>query len=60
MMDFKGEFTRFENPEDKVIGKKSPAEGGEIRDSGVNGKNSDLPFPPQDSYSFDGAVNNDH
>jgi hypothetical protein len=45
---------------DKVIGKKSPAEGGEIRDSGVNGKNSDLPFPPQDSYSFDGAVNNDH
>ena len=60
MMDFKGEFTRFENPEDKVISKKSPVEGGEIRDSGVNGKNSDLPFPPEDSYSFDDAVNNDN
>ena len=59
MMDFKGEFTRFENPEDKVIGKRSSNEG-EVRDSAINGSNNDLPFPPQDSYSFDGVVNNDN
>jgi replicative DNA helicase len=59
MMDFKGEFTRFENPEDKVIGKR-PSNEGEIRDSAINGSNNDLPFPPQDSYSFDEAVNNDN
>lgn len=59
MMDFKGEFTRFGNLEDKVIS-KSPREGGEIRDSGVNGRNEDLPFPPEDNYSFDAEVMNDH
>lgn len=59
MMDFKGEFTRFGNLEDKVIS-KSPREGGEIRDSGVNGRNEDLPFPPEDNYSFDAGVLNDH
>ena len=59
MMDFKGEFTRFGNLEDKVIS-KSPREGGEIRDSGVNGRNEDLPFPPEDNYSFDAEVLNDH
>ena len=59
MMDFKGEFTRFANPEDKVIS-KSPREGGEIRDSGVNGRNEDLPFPPEDAMSFDAEVMNDH
>lgn len=48
-MDFKGEYTRFANPEDKVIGKNSPRDGGEIRDSAVNGTNSDLPFPPADN-----------
>ena len=59
MMDFKGEFTRFANPEDKVIS-KSPREGGEIRDSGVNGRNEDLPFPPEDAMSFDAEVMNDN
>ena len=59
MMDFKGEFTRFGNLEDKVIS-KSPREGGEIRDSVVNGRNEDLPFPPEDNYSFDAEVMNDH
>ena len=59
MMDFKGEFTRFANSEDKVIS-KSPREGGEIRDSGVNGRNEDLPFPPEDAMSFDAEVMNDH
>ena len=48
-MDFKGEYTRFANPEDNVIGKDSPRDGGEIRDSAVNGPDSDLPFPPEDN-----------
>ncbi|MBO4892461.1 MAG: replicative DNA helicase [Prevotella sp.] len=48
-MDFMGEYTRFANPEDKKIGKSSPRDGGEIRDSAVNGNNNDLPFPPADN-----------
>ena len=48
-MDFMGEDTRFANPEDKKIGNSSPRDGGEIRDSGVNGRNEDLPFPPADN-----------
>ena len=49
-MDFKGEYTRFANPEDKVIGNSSPRDGGEVRDSAVNGTNDDLPFPPADNF----------
>jgi replicative DNA helicase len=48
LMDFKGEYTRFANPEDKNL-ENSPREGGEIRDSAVNGTNIDLPFPPADN-----------
>lgn len=42
-MDFRGEFTRFENPEDRSIGNRPPTEGGEIRSSGINGENN----PPE-------------
>jgi replicative DNA helicase len=48
LMDFKGEYTRFANPEDKNL-ENSPREGGEIRDSAVNGTNMNLPFPPADN-----------
>lgn len=48
MMDFKGEYTRFANPEDKNL-ENSPREGGEIRGSAINGTNIDLPFPPSDN-----------
>ena len=48
-MDFLGEYTRFANPEDKKIGNNSPRDGGEIRDSAINGTNNDLPFPPADN-----------
>lgn len=59
-MDFMGEYTRFANPEDKVLGKSSPKEGGEIRGSGINGSNKDYPFPPPDSYDpFNVDVKND-
>ena len=44
MMDFKGEFTRFENPEDNRLGNRPPTDGGEIRGSKVNGENN----PPAD------------
>ena len=49
LMDFKGEYTRFANPEDKNL-ENSPREGGEIRDSAVNGTNMNLPFPPAGNY----------
>ena len=38
---FRGEFTRFENPEDKRLGSKRQDNGGEILGSKVNG---DRPF----------------
>ena len=48
-MDFMGEYTRFANPEDRKLGNSSPRDGGEVRDSAVNGENNDLPFPPADN-----------
>lgn len=57
MLRFRGEYTRFENPEDNMIGNRAPIDGGEIRGSVVNG---DMPFPPQDSYNpFDVDVKNE-
>ena len=56
-MDFRGEFTRFENPEDNAL---TPDAGGEIRGSAINGDNS-MPFPPPSDYNpFDVPVKNDH
>ena len=48
LMDFRGEYTRFENPEDNQLGNRAPTDGGEIIGSKING---DMPFPPPDSYS---------
>lgn len=47
-MDFKGEYTRFENPEDNVL---APNDGGEIRGSAVNGDYGNMPFPPSDALN---------
>lgn len=55
-MDFKGEFTRFENPEDKNL---EPNEGGEIRGSGVNGENN-MPFPREGYDPFNVPIKNDY
>ncbi len=45
MMDFKGEFTRFENEEDNRIGNRPPTDGGEIIGSSMN----NMPFPPPET-----------
>ena len=47
MMDFKGEYTRFENPEDNRIGHRPPTDGGAIIGSSMN----DMPFPPSTDYN---------
>lgn len=39
LLDFKGEYTRFENPEDNALRALPITEGGEIRGSKVNGDN---------------------
>ena len=46
MMDFMGEYTRFENPEDNSLSNRPPTDGGEIRNSRVNGDHDNMPFPP--------------
>jgi replicative DNA helicase len=63
LLTFRGEYTRFENPEDTRISNASPTMGGEILGSKVNGETptqlpgtDDMPFgddmplpPPSDS-----------
>jgi replicative DNA helicase len=42
LLTFRGEYTRFENPEDgRLLRKSTPTEGGEIRGSKINGSNTD-------------------
>ena len=48
LLTFKGEYTRFENPEDKNLGNHAPM-GGEILGSKVNGGNNTPPDLP-DGY----------
>ena len=68
LLTFKGQFTRFENPEDTRLGGpvSSPAAGGEIVGSKINGSNEEppmedgynpfntgqLPPPPQENAPF--------
>jgi len=40
LLDFKGEFTRFENPEDNSLRDLPLTEGGEIRGDKLNGENN--------------------
>ena len=48
LLTFRGEFTRFENPEDKTIDNRAPIGGGEIIGSRVNGEDNPLPPPPME------------
>ena len=47
LLNFRGEFTRFQNPQDVLIGPSSPTSGGEIIGSRMNGGDP-LPPPPMD------------
>ena len=48
LLTFRGEYTRFENPEDRSLGNRPPMDGGEIRGSKVNGEDIN-PIPPIDN-----------
>lgn len=56
LMNFLGEYTRFENNDDSSAGNRPPAEGGEIRGSQVNGENHDMLFSPEEYDPFKMAV----
>ena len=43
LLTFRGEYTRFENPEDGRIGNRAPVGGGEILGSKINGSDDDIP-----------------
>ena len=50
LLTFRGEFTRFENPEDRNLGNRPPMDdfGGEIRGSKINGEDNGA-IPPIDN-----------
>lgn len=45
LLTFRGEFTRFENPEEKTIDNRAPMGGGEIIGSKLNGEDNPM-IPP--------------
>ena len=45
LLTFRGEFTRFENPEDGGRMSRGPAAGGEILGSKINGEDGPAPLP---------------
>ena len=50
LLTFRGEYTRFENPEDKNLGNPSPMGGGEILGSKVNGGDTPPDMPDYDPF----------
>ena len=52
LLTFRGEFTRFENPEDSRLTSRAAPMDGEVRGSQINGENSADPFVPGQSDSF--------
>lgn len=48
LLTFRGEFTRFENPEEGRLRKSKPQDGGEIMGSKLNGP--DMPPPPPGDF----------
>lgn len=56
LLTFRGEFTRFENPEDTRLGKSTPAAGGEILGSRINGELGPAPELPNDYDPFGGML----
>ena len=55
LLTFRGEYTRFENPEDKNLGNRAPMGGGEILGSKVNGNNNTPPEMPEGYDPFGGG-----
>ena len=55
LLTFRGEYTRFENPEDKNLGNRAPMGGGEILGSKVNGNNNTPPEMPKGYDPFGGG-----
>jgi replicative DNA helicase len=50
LLTFRGEYTRFENPEDRNLANRAPMDGGgEIRGSKINGEDNNPPIPPIDN-----------
>ena len=45
LLTFRGEYTRFENPEDGRLSAMAPQGGGEILSSKVNGEGGNAPLP---------------
>lgn len=52
MMNFKGEYTRFENYDDPLAEISLPTEGGEIRGSVVNGEDNGMLFSSEEYDPF--------
>jgi replicative DNA helicase len=60
LLNFRGEFTRFENPEDSRIGSgKRGDNSGEIMGSKINGDGGVVPFIPGESDPFGDVPFND-
>ena len=55
LLTFRGEYTRFENPEDKNLGNRAPM-GGEILGSKVNANNNTPPEMPEGYDPFGGGA----
>ena len=54
LLTFRGEFTRFENPEEKSLGNRAPMGGGEIVGSKINGDGN--PPMPDDYNPFENGA----
>lgn len=56
LLTFRGEFTRFENPDDRKASKPSGSPEGEILGSKVNGEDNDFIPPLPEGYDSFGSV----
>ena len=52
IMNFQGDYTRFEDCDNPSMVNCPPTEGGEIRNSGVNGENNDMLFTQEEYDPF--------
>ncbi len=57
LLTFRGEFTRFENPDEGRLNKRADGDdhGGEIRGSAINGESGGISFIPGQDDAFNGA-----
>ena len=56
LLTFRGEYTRFENPEDTRLAASAAPMGGEIVGSHINGDMGDMPGLPSDYDPFGGPM----